>query len=49
MNYENEKGQSITEYALMLFLVLMVVMGTLRVVGGKTYQELSQINSAIQQ
>lgn len=44
----NQKGQSITEYAVFLALILVVVVGTIRLVGSGTKLELSSVNSAMQ-
>jgi pilus assembly protein Flp/PilA len=42
-----EKGQGLVEYALILVLIAIVVIGILTVLGGKVSQVFSSINSGL--
>jgi len=41
----NDEGQAITEYAVMLAVILVVVVGTLRLVGGNSNNVFSVVAS----
>jgi Flp pilus assembly pilin Flp len=43
-----DKGQDIAEYAVMLALILVIVVGTIRLIGGKANNVFSAAASAIQ-
>jgi Flp pilus assembly pilin Flp len=43
-----DQGQSIVEYAVMLAVILMVVIGTLRLVGGNANNVFSTVASNVQ-
>lgn len=42
-----DQGQDIAEYAVMLALILVIVVGTIRLVGGKANNAFSEAASAI--
>ena len=44
----DEEGQDIAEYAVMLAVVLVIVVGTVRLIGSNASNVLSQVGSAIQ-
>ncbi len=43
-----EKGQDITEYAVMLALILVLVVGTIRLVGSNANNVFSSVASSVQ-
>jgi Flp pilus assembly pilin Flp len=43
-----ENGQDIAEYAVMLAVILVIVVGTLRIVGANSNSVFSQVASSIQ-
>jgi Flp pilus assembly pilin Flp len=43
-----ETGQDIAEYAVMLAVILVIVVGTLRLVGGNTNNAFSAVASSLQ-
>jgi len=43
-----EKGQDITEYAVMLALILVLVVGTIRLVGSNAHNVFSSVASSVQ-
>lgn len=43
----NEEGQDIAEYAVMLAVILIIVIGTVRLIGGNANNVFSQVASAI--
>jgi Flp pilus assembly pilin Flp len=43
-----EQGQDIAEYSVMLAVILVVVMGTVRLIGSNANGVFSQVGSAIQ-
>lgn len=45
--WSDDQGQDIAEYAVMLALILVIVVGTIRLVGGKANNVFSQTASAI--
>jgi len=44
----SEEGQDIAEYAVMLAVILVVVIGTIRLVGGNTNNVFSSVASNLQ-
>ena len=46
---KKQRGQSITEYAVLLALLLIVVVGAVRLVGTNVQSMFSQVNSAFTQ
>jgi Flp pilus assembly pilin Flp len=46
--WRNDRGQDIVEYAAMLALILMVVMGTIRLIGSNANTVFSDAASSIQ-
>jgi Flp pilus assembly pilin Flp len=44
-----EDGQDVAEYAVMLAVILVIVIGTVRLIGGNANNVFSQVGSAIQQ
>ena len=44
-----ERGQDIAEYAVMLAVVLVIVVGTIRLIGSNANNVFSSVASAIQQ
>jgi Flp pilus assembly pilin Flp len=43
-----DKGQDIAEYAVMLAVILVIVVGTIRLIGSNANNAFSQVASAIQ-
>ena len=46
--WSNEEGQDIAEYAVMLAVILVIVVGTVRLIGSNASNVFSQVGSAIQ-
>lgn len=46
--WRDENGQDIAEYAVMLAIVLTIVLGVIRLIGGNANNVFSQIGSKIQ-
>jgi Flp pilus assembly pilin Flp len=46
--WSDEEGQDIAEYSVMLAVVLVVVVGTVRLIGSNASNVFSQVGSAIQ-
>ncbi|MFZ2086004.1 MAG: hypothetical protein WCF73_08775 [Candidatus Sulfotelmatobacter sp.] len=46
--YKDETGQDIAEYAVMLAVILVIVVGTIRLIGSNANNVFSQVGSAIQ-
>ena len=46
--WSNEDGQDIAEYSVMLAVVLVIVVGTVRLIGSNAGNVFSQVGSAIQ-
>lgn len=46
--WSNEEGQDIAEYAVMLAVILVLVIGTIRLVGGNANNVFSSVASTIQ-
>ena len=44
----DERGQDIAEYAVMLAVILVIVVGTVRLIGSNANNVLSQVQSSIQ-
>ncbi|PYX30347.1 MAG: Flp family type IVb pilin [Acidobacteria bacterium] len=46
--WSNEEGQDIAEYSVMLAVILVIVVGTVRLIGANASNVFSQVGSAIQ-
>lgn len=46
--WDDEQGQDIAEYAVMLAVILVIVIGTVRLIGSNANNVFSQVGSAIQ-
>jgi len=46
--WKDESGQDIAEYAVMLAVILVIVVGTIRLIGSNANTVFSQVGSAIQ-
>jgi len=46
--FQDEEGQDIAEYAVMLAVILVIVVGTVRLIGSHANTVFSQVASAIQ-
>jgi len=46
--WNNEEGQDIAEYAVMLAVILVIVVGTIRLVGSNANNVFSSVASAVQ-
>jgi len=46
--WSDEEGQDIAEYAVMLAVILVIVVGTIRLIGTNANNVFSQVGSAIQ-
>ncbi|MBI3646396.1 MAG: Flp family type IVb pilin [Acidobacteriales bacterium] len=47
--WRNEDGQDIAEYAVMLAVILVIVIGTIRLIGGNANNVFSSVASSISQ
>ena len=47
--WSDERGQDIAEYAVMLAVILVIVVGTIRLIGSNANNVVSSVGSAIQQ
>ncbi len=47
--WSNQSGQSITEYAVMFALILVLIVGTVRLVGGNANNAFSAVASDLQE
>jgi Flp pilus assembly pilin Flp len=47
--WSDEKGQDIAEYAVMLAVILVLVIGTVRLIGGNTNNVFSGVASSMSQ
>jgi Flp pilus assembly pilin Flp len=47
--WTDEQGQDIAEYAVMLAVVLVIVVGTIRLIGGNANNVFSEVSSSISQ
>jgi len=45
--WRNEEGQDIAEYAVMLAVILVIVIGTVKLIGGNANNVFSQVASSI--
>lgn len=45
--WKDEGGQDIAEYAVMLAVILVIVVGTIRLIGGNANNVFSQVGSSI--
>ena len=45
--WNDERGQDIAEYAVMLAVILVIVVGTIRLIGSNANTVFSQVGSAI--
>ena len=46
--WRNEEGQDIAEYSVMLAVILVIVVGTVRLIGSNASHVFSQAGSAVQ-
>jgi Flp pilus assembly pilin Flp len=46
--WSNEEGQDVAEYSVMLAVVLVIVVGTIRLIGSNAGNVFSQVGSSIQ-
>jgi pilus assembly protein Flp/PilA len=46
--WQDERGQDIAEYAVMLAVILVIVVGTVRLIGSNANTVFSEVGSAIQ-
>lgn len=46
--WNDESGQDIAEYAVMLAVILVIVVGTIRLIGSNANNVFSQVGSSIQ-
>ena len=46
--WSDQEGQDIAEYAVMLAVILVIVVGTIRLIGSNANTVFSQVGSAIQ-
>jgi len=46
--WANEQGQDIAEYAVMLSVILVIVVGTIRLIGSNSNSVFSQVGSSLQ-
>ena len=46
--WSNDEGQDIAEYSVMLAVILVIVVGTVRLIGSNAGNVFSQVGSAIQ-
>ena len=46
--WSDERGQDIAEYAVMLAVILVIVVGTIRLIGGNANNVFSSVASSIQ-
>ncbi len=46
--WSNEEGQDVAEYSVMLAVILVIVVGTVRMIGSNAGNVFSQVSSAIQ-
>jgi Flp pilus assembly pilin Flp len=47
--WRNEEGQDIAEYAVMLAVILVIVIGTVRLIGGNANNVFSSVASSLPQ
>jgi Flp pilus assembly pilin Flp len=46
--WSNDEGQDVAEYSVMLAVILVIVVGTVRLIGSNAGNVFSQVGSAIQ-
>jgi Flp pilus assembly pilin Flp len=46
--WSNEEGQDVAEYSVMLAVILVIVVGTIRLIGSNASNVFSNVGSAIQ-
>jgi Flp pilus assembly pilin Flp len=46
--WSNEEGQDVAEYSVMLAVILVIVVGTVKLIGSNAGNVFSQVGSAIQ-
>lgn len=46
--WADESGQDVAEYAVMLAVILVIVIGTVRLIGGNANNVFSQVGSSLQ-
>ena len=46
--WNDESGQDVAEYAVMLAVILVIVIGTVRLIGGSANNVFSQVGSSLQ-
>jgi Flp pilus assembly pilin Flp len=46
--WKDEEGQDVAEYAVMLAVILVIVVGTVRMIGSNANNVFSQVGSSIQ-
>ena len=46
--WRNDEGQDVAEYAVMLAVILVIVIGTIRLIGGNANNIFSQVGSQLQ-
>jgi len=47
--WAEERGQDVAEYAVMLAVILVIVIGTVRLIGGNANNVFSQVGSSLAQ
>jgi Flp pilus assembly pilin Flp len=45
--WNDDSGQDVAEYAVMLAVILMIVIGTVKLIGGKSNNVFSEVASAL--
>jgi Flp pilus assembly pilin Flp len=45
--WSNDEGQDVAEYAVMLAVILVIVIGTVKLIGGKSNNVFSQVASSL--
>jgi Flp pilus assembly pilin Flp len=45
--WHDDQGQDVAEYAVMLAVILVIVIGTVRLIGGNANNVFSQVNSQL--
>jgi Flp pilus assembly pilin Flp len=46
--WNDDQGQDVAEYAVMLAVILVIVIGTVKLIGGKSNNVFSQVASALE-
>jgi Flp pilus assembly pilin Flp len=46
--WSDDTGQDVAEYAVMLAVILVVVIGTIKIIGGKSNNVFSEVASSLQ-